>query len=81
VRWVRSYLGCYLSLVEDDWCSISENSPLLRHFATREEELFEISEVSFERLATLLYQGVKGELEDVVVEVGSVIAIVSTLHA
>jgi hypothetical protein len=72
-RWVRPYLGCYLRLIEDDRCSILENSPLLHHFATRDEELLEINEVSFESFATLLHQGVEGGLEDVaLVEVGSV---------
>jgi hypothetical protein len=38
--------------------------------------------VSFECLTTLLRQGVKGGLEDVaLVEIGSVIVGVSTLHA
>jgi hypothetical protein len=64
--WVRPYLGCYLRLVEDDRCSIPENSPLPHHFTTWEEELFKISAVSFERLVTLLRQGVEGKLEDVV---------------
>jgi hypothetical protein len=55
---------------------------MLHHFATREEELFKIGVVCFERLATLLYQGVKGGLEDVaLVEVRSVVARVSTLYA
>jgi hypothetical protein len=48
----------------------------------REEELFEISEVRFECLATLLHQGVEAGLEDVaLVEVESIVAGVSTLHA
>jgi hypothetical protein len=47
----------------------------------REEELFKISKVSFEHLATFLHQGVEGGLEDVaLVEVGSVVARVFTLH-
>jgi hypothetical protein len=47
----------------------------------REEELFKISKVSFEHLATFLHQGVEGELEDVaLVEVGSIVAGVFTLH-
>jgi hypothetical protein len=50
-------------------------------FATREEEFFEIDAISFERLATLLRQGVEGRLDDVVlIEVGSVAAGVFTLH-
>jgi hypothetical protein len=48
----------------------------------REEELSEIGEVSFERIVTLLRQGVEGGLEDVaLVEVGSIVAGVFTLHA
>jgi hypothetical protein len=59
-----------------------ENSPLARHFATREEELFKIGAISFERLATLIYQRVEGGLEDVaLVEVGSIVTRISTLHA
>jgi hypothetical protein len=82
MRWVRPYLKYYLRLEEDDLCAISENSPLPHYFTTQEEELFEISTVSFERLATLLHQGVEGRLEDVVlIEVRSVGARVSTLHA
>jgi hypothetical protein len=77
-----SYLRYYLRLVEDDRCSIPENSPLPRHFATQEEELFKIGTVSIECLATLLRQGVKGGFENVaLVEVESVVAKVSTLHA
>jgi hypothetical protein len=68
--------------VEDDRCSIPENGALSRHLATREEELFEIGDVSFERLLTLLRQSVRGGFEDVtLVEVGSIVAGVSTLHA
>jgi hypothetical protein len=81
-RWIGSYIRCYLRLVEDDRCNISENNPLSRHFATREEELFEIGAVTSECHATLLRQGVEGRLKDVVlVEVGSVVARVFTLHA
>jgi hypothetical protein len=48
----------------------------------REEEFFVIGAVSFERLVTLLHQGVEGRLDDVVlVKVGSVGARVSTIHA
>jgi hypothetical protein len=75
-------LEYYLRLIEDDWCSILDNSPLQRHFTTREEEIFKIGVVSFECLATLLRQCVKGGLQDVVlVEVGSVVVGVSTLCA
>jgi hypothetical protein len=81
-RCVRPYLGCYLKLVKDDLCSILENGLLPCHFTTREGELFKIGAVSFERLTTLLRQGVKGGLEDVsLVKVGSVVARVSTLYA
>jgi hypothetical protein len=44
--------------VEDDQRFVPKNGPLPRHFTTREEELFEISAVSFECLTTLLHQGV-----------------------
>jgi hypothetical protein len=48
----------------------------------REEEFLEIGVVSFKRHVTLLRQGVKGRLDDVVlVKVGSVGVGVSTLHA
>jgi hypothetical protein len=80
-QWVRSYLGYYLNLVEDARRGILENDPLPRHFATREEEFFKIGAVGFERLATLLCQGVEGRLEDVVlVEARSIGARVFTLH-
>jgi hypothetical protein len=72
----------YLGLVEDDRHSVLENSPVLHHFATREEELFKIGMVCFERLMTLLRQGVDDGLEDVApVEVGYVVAGVSAFHA
>jgi hypothetical protein len=68
--------------VEHDRCSIPENSPLPCHLTTREEELSKIGDVSFERLSTLLRQGVECGFEDVaLVEVGSIVAGVSTLHA
>jgi hypothetical protein len=52
------------------------------HLATRKEELLRIDAVHFERLATLLHQGVEGGLEDVALfEDGSVVPRVSTLHA
>jgi hypothetical protein len=77
-QWVRPYLGCYLSLAEDDYCGIPENNPLPRHLTTREEEFFEIGTISFKHLATLMRQGVEGRLDDVVlVEVESVGAGVS----
>jgi hypothetical protein len=81
-QWVRPYLGYYLELMEDDRCSILDNGPLLRHLTTQEEELSEISVVSFKRLSTLLLQIVEGGFEDVaLVEVESIVARVSTLHA
>jgi hypothetical protein len=68
--------------MEDDRCGVPQNSPLPHHFTTREEELFEIDTVSFECLVTLLYQGVKGRLDIVVlVDVESVGAEVFTVHA
>jgi hypothetical protein len=52
-----------------------------QHFTAREEELFNIGTVSFKHLVTLLRQGVEGGFEDVaLIEVGSVVAAVSTLH-
>jgi hypothetical protein len=72
----------YLGLVEDDRHSVLENSPVSRHFAMREEELFKIGMLRFERLMTLLRQGVDGGLEDVApIEVGYVVVGVSTFHA
>jgi hypothetical protein len=77
-RWVRPYLG----LSEDDRCSVLDNCPLSHHLATRQEELLKIGAVCFERLVTLLHQGVEGGLENIaLVVVGSVVAGVSTLHA
>jgi hypothetical protein len=61
-RGVRSYLGYYLNLVEDERRGVLENSPLPCHFTTREEEFFEIGAVSFKHLVTLLCQGVEGRL-------------------
>jgi hypothetical protein len=47
-----------------------------------EEELFKIGAVCFKPLVTLLRQGVEGRLDDVAfIEVRSVVARVSTLHA
>jgi hypothetical protein len=81
-RWVNPYLGYYLGLGEDDRCSVLESRPLSRHLTTQKEELFKIGAVRIERLATLLRQGVEGGLDDVaLVEVGSVVARVSTLYA
>jgi hypothetical protein len=80
-RWVKPYLGCYLRLIEDDRYSILENSPLPRHFATQEEELFEVGAVNFERLVAHLRQGVEGRLEDVaLVEVEFIGVGVFTIH-
>jgi hypothetical protein len=58
-RWVRPYLRWYPRLAEDDQCPVLENSLLLHHFTTREEELFEVDVVSFECLVTLLHQVLK----------------------
>jgi hypothetical protein len=81
-RWVRSYLGYYLGHVKDDRCSIPENNPLPRHLTMLEEDLSDIGDVSFERLSTILRQSVKGGFKDVfLIEVRSIIAGVSTLHA
>jgi hypothetical protein len=78
---VRPYFGYYLGLVEDDRCSIPENNLLPCHFAMQEKELSEISDVSFKRMSTLLRQSVEGGFEDVaLVEVGSIVVGVSTLH-
>jgi hypothetical protein len=53
-----------------------------RHFTSLEEELFNIGAVSFKRLTTFLRQGIEGGLEDVaLIEVRSIVAGVSTLHA
>jgi hypothetical protein len=72
----------YLRLGEDDRRSVLENSPLSRHLATRKEEHFKIGAVCFKRLVTLLHKGVEGGLEDVaLIEVTSVVAGVSTIHA
>jgi hypothetical protein len=81
-RWIRSYLRYYLGLVEDNRCSILKNSPLPCHLTTQKEELSKIGNVSFECLSTLVCQGVEDGFEDVaLVEVGSIIAGVFTLHA
>jgi hypothetical protein len=67
--------------MKDDRCGVPENGPLLHHFTTREEELFEISAVSFKHHVNLLRQGVEGSVEDVdLVKVGSNGDGVSTLH-
>jgi hypothetical protein len=49
-RWVRPYLGCYLSLADDDRSGVLENCPLPHHFTTREEELLEIDVKSLNTL-------------------------------
>jgi hypothetical protein len=77
-----SHLRYYLRLGEDDRRSVLENRPLSRHLATWKKELSKISAVHFEHLATLLYQGVEGGLEDVaLIEVISVVTGVSIIHA
>jgi hypothetical protein len=81
-RWLRPSLGQYLRLGEDDWHGVLENNPLSRHLTTRKEELLRIGVVRFERVVTLLCQGVEGGLEDVaLVEVRSIVAGASILHA
>jgi hypothetical protein len=81
-RWVRPYLGYYLEFGEDDQRSVLKDGPLSRHLTTQKEEFLKIGAVCFERLATLLRQGVEGELEEVaLVEGRSVVARISTLHA
>jgi hypothetical protein len=76
------YLEHYLVFGEGDRYGVLENNPLSRHLAMRKKELLKIGAVCFERLATLLRQGVEGGLEDAaLVEVESVVAGVSTLHA
>jgi hypothetical protein len=76
------YLRYYLGFGEDDQRSVLENHPLSHHLATQKEELLKIDVVRFERLVTLLRQGVEGGLENVaLVEVGFIMARVSTLLA
>jgi hypothetical protein len=77
-----SYLRYYLGFGEDDQRSVLENHPLSHHLATQKEELLKIDAVRFERLVTLLRQGVEGGLENVaLVEVRFIMARVSTLLA
>jgi hypothetical protein len=79
---VRPYLGYYFELGEDDRRSVLQNRSLSRHLTTQKEELLKIGAVRFKCLVTLLRQGVEAGLEDVaLVEVASVVARVSTLHA
>jgi hypothetical protein len=80
--WVRPYLRCYLSLADDDRYCVLEDGPLPRYLITQVEELLQIGMVSLEHFASLLRQGVKGGLDDVVlVEVRSVDVGASLLHA
>jgi hypothetical protein len=80
-RWIRPYVRYYIGLVEDDQCSILENTSMSHHFIAREEYLFKIGTVSFECVVTLLHQGVEGGLEDVaLVEVGFVVTGISTFY-
>jgi hypothetical protein len=73
---------CYLSLADDDWRCVLEDERLPHHLVTRVEEFLQISTISLKRLVIILRQGVKGGLDDVVlVEVGSVDARASLLHA
>jgi hypothetical protein len=81
-RGVRSYLGCYLGLVDDDRCSVLEDEPLSHHLIMRVEELIQLGVVHLERLVILLHQCVECGLDDIVfVKVGSVGAEVFLLHA
>jgi hypothetical protein len=81
-RWVRSYLGCYLGLVDDDRRYILEDDPLPCYLITWVEQLIYLHAVSLERLEILLHQGVKCRFDDVVlVEVGSIDTGASFLHA
>jgi hypothetical protein len=58
------------------------NDSLSYHLVMGVEELLQISAMALERLGTLLHQGVKGGLDDVVlVEVRSIDARASLLHA
>jgi hypothetical protein len=53
-----------------------------RECLSREEELSDLGNVSFECLSTLLHYGVEGGFKDVaLIEVRSIVARVSTLHA
>jgi hypothetical protein len=80
-RWGWLYLRCYLGLANDDRRGVLEDEPLPCHLIMRVEELLQIGAVSLERFAILLRQGVKGGHDDVLVEVRSVGARVSLLHA
>jgi hypothetical protein len=66
---------------------ILEDGPLISEVVLSQrlpavEELLQISAMTLERLGTLLHQGVKGGLDDVVlVEVRSIDARASLLHA
>jgi hypothetical protein len=81
-RWVRSYLEYYFGLTDDGECCILNDGPLPRYLITQVEKLLQTSAVSIECFVTLLHQGVQGGLDDVVlVEVGSIDAEASLLHA
>jgi hypothetical protein len=68
-----SYLGCYLSFVDDDWRYILLDEPLSRYLVMREEELIHLLAVGLKRLAIFVRQVVEGRLDDVIlVEVRSV---------
>jgi hypothetical protein len=61
---------------------VSRRDPLARHLTTREEELSEIDYISFERLSTLLCQGVECGFEDIaLIEVRFIIVVIFTHHA
>jgi hypothetical protein len=65
-QWVRSYLGCYLILLNDVGRCVHEDEPLPLPLITRVKELIHLCVVSLERLAILLHQGVECGLDDVV---------------
>jgi hypothetical protein len=52
-RWIRPYLECYLGLADDDRCGVFEDAPPPRHLIMREEELIEISAISFKFIVTV----------------------------
>jgi hypothetical protein len=77
-----SYLECYLGLMDDNQRCVLEDEPLPHHLVTRVEELIHHRTVSLKHAVIFLHQRVKGGLDDVVlVEVGSVDARASLLHA
>jgi hypothetical protein len=79
---VGPYLGCYLVLVNDDWCCILLDEPLLLYLVMLEEELIHLLVTGLEHLVIFLHHVVKGRLDDVaLVEVGSIEVGAFFLHA